>query len=263
MSLAVLEATGTVLTNKYSEGYAGQALLRGPAVHRPDRDPRHRAGQGAVRRRARQRAAVLGLARQPGRLPRVLPARRHGHGHGAADGRAPHPRLERVGHRQVVPRRSSTASQRHRPGRHGRGPRPALAASGPKIIFCGGTAIPRTIDFAAFAEIAPEVGAVLVADIAHIAGLVAGRRPPVAGRPRRRDHHHHAQDPARPARRHDPRRRRARHGDRQGRVPRPAGRTAQPHHRGDRRRAARGRRAAFRDYAQQIVDNAAAPWPPR
>ena len=44
----------------------------------------------------------------------------------------------------------------------------------PKLIFCGGTALPRTVDFPAFAEIADEVGAVLVADIAHIAGLVAG-----------------------------------------------------------------------------------------
>ncbi len=48
----------------------------------------------------------------------------------------------------------------------------------PKVIFCGGTAIPRTIDFPAFAEIADEVGAVLVADIAHIAGLIAGGAHP-------------------------------------------------------------------------------------
>jgi glycine hydroxymethyltransferase len=48
----------------------------------------------------------------------------------------------------------------------------------PKLIFCGGTAIPRTIDFAAFAEIARDVDAVLVADIAHIAGLVAGGAHP-------------------------------------------------------------------------------------
>ncbi|HYQ66815.1 serine hydroxymethyltransferase, partial [Actinophytocola sp.] len=44
--------------------------------------------------------------------------------------------------------------------------------------FCGGTAIPRTIDFPAFAAIAQEVGAVLVADIAHIAGLIAGGAHP-------------------------------------------------------------------------------------
>jgi glycine hydroxymethyltransferase len=51
-------------------------------------------------------------------------------------------------------------------------------AERPKIIFCGGTAIPRTIDFPAFAAVADEVGAVLVADIAHIAGLVAGGAHP-------------------------------------------------------------------------------------
>jgi glycine hydroxymethyltransferase len=55
-------------------------------------------------------------------------------------------------------------------------------AERPKIIFCGGTAIPRTIDFPAFAEIAHEIGAVLVADIAHIAGLVAaGAHPTPVG----------------------------------------------------------------------------------
>jgi glycine hydroxymethyltransferase len=43
----------------------------------------------------------------------------------------------------------------------------------PRLFFAGGTAIPRTIDFAAYAEIAREVGAIFVADIAHIAGLVA------------------------------------------------------------------------------------------
>ena len=46
------------------------------------------------------------------------------------------------------------------------------------MIICGGTAIPRTIDFAAFAEIAREVDALLVADIAHIAGLVVGGAHP-------------------------------------------------------------------------------------
>jgi len=46
-------------------------------------------------------------------------------------------------------------------------------AHNPKVIVCGASAYPRTIDFAAFGEIAREVGAVLMADIAHIAGLVA------------------------------------------------------------------------------------------
>ncbi len=46
-------------------------------------------------------------------------------------------------------------------------------ANRPKLIWCGTTAYPRTLDFAAFRAIADEVGAILAADIAHIAGLVA------------------------------------------------------------------------------------------
>jgi glycine hydroxymethyltransferase len=48
----------------------------------------------------------------------------------------------------------------------------------PKVIFCGGTAIPRTIEFEEFAKIARDVEAILVADIAHIAGLIAGGAHP-------------------------------------------------------------------------------------
>jgi glycine/serine hydroxymethyltransferase len=43
----------------------------------------------------------------------------------------------------------------------------------PKLIWAGGTAVPRIIDFAAFVDIAREVGAIFAADIAHISGLVA------------------------------------------------------------------------------------------
>jgi glycine hydroxymethyltransferase len=48
----------------------------------------------------------------------------------------------------------------------------------PRMILCGGTAIPRTIDFAAFGEIAREVDAILLADVAHISGLIAGGAHP-------------------------------------------------------------------------------------
>ena len=48
----------------------------------------------------------------------------------------------------------------------------------PKVLFCGGMAVLWTIDFPGFAQIAQEVGAVLVADIAHISGLVAGGAHP-------------------------------------------------------------------------------------
>ena len=48
----------------------------------------------------------------------------------------------------------------------------------PKLIICGYSAYPRTIDFPAFQSIANEIGAYLLADIAHIAGLVAAGEHP-------------------------------------------------------------------------------------
>jgi glycine hydroxymethyltransferase len=48
----------------------------------------------------------------------------------------------------------------------------------PKLLWCGATAYPRVVDYAKFAEIAREVGAILVADIAHISGLIAGGAHP-------------------------------------------------------------------------------------
>ncbi len=48
----------------------------------------------------------------------------------------------------------------------------------PKLILAGASAYPRTIDFARFAEIAREIGAIFFVDMAHIAGLVAGGAHP-------------------------------------------------------------------------------------
>jgi glycine hydroxymethyltransferase len=48
----------------------------------------------------------------------------------------------------------------------------------PKMIIAGATAYPRLIDFAAFREIADEVGAILMVDAAHFIGLVAGKAIP-------------------------------------------------------------------------------------
>lgn len=48
----------------------------------------------------------------------------------------------------------------------------------PKMIICGGSAIPRLINFKAFREIADEVGAILMVDAAHFIGLVAGKAIP-------------------------------------------------------------------------------------
>ena len=48
----------------------------------------------------------------------------------------------------------------------------------PKLIICGGSAYPRAIDFAGFRSVADSVGATLLADMAHFAGLVAGGAHP-------------------------------------------------------------------------------------
>lgn len=48
----------------------------------------------------------------------------------------------------------------------------------PKIVVCGGSAYPRTVDFKKLSQIAKSVGAYLIADISHIAGLVAGGAHP-------------------------------------------------------------------------------------
>ena len=129
----------------------------------------------------------------------------------------------------------------------------------PKLLWCGTTAYPRTLDFAAFRAIADEVGAILAADIAHIAGLVARGVHPSPDRHRRRRHVDDAQDVPRPARRDDP----LQGGARERRSTRPsspafrAGRTTT--HRGDRRRRARGRAPRVQARTRtRVVENAKA-----
>ena len=129
----------------------------------------------------------------------------------------------------------------------------------PKLIWCGGTAIPRTIDFAGFAQIADEAGAVLAADVAHIAGLIAGGAHPSPVGHVGRDRDDDAQDPARPARSDADERRRAR--ARRSTAPSSrafrAGRTTTPRPR-SRSRLHEAAQPGFRDYARAIVDNAVA-----
>ena len=74
----------------------------------------------------------------------------------------------------------------------------------PKLIIAGATAYPRHWDFAAFREIADEVGAYLLVDMSHFSGPRRRRRAPLALPARARRHHDHAQEPARPALGRDP-----------------------------------------------------------
>ncbi len=71
----------------------------------------------------------------------------------------------------------------------------------PELIVAGASAYPRFFDFPRLREIADGVGAYLMVDMAHIAGLVAVGAHPVADPLRARRDHHHAQDAARSPRR--------------------------------------------------------------
>ncbi|AXB45669.1 serine hydroxymethyltransferase [Amycolatopsis albispora] len=177
VSRAVLEATGTVLTNKYSEGYAGKRYYEGQQNIDPVETlaiERAKALFGTDHANVQpysgspaNLAAYLAFAK-PGEtvLGMALPDGGHlTHGWSvSATGKWFN--AVRYGVRKETGRvdldQVRDLAREHRP----------------KLIFCGGTAIPRTIDFPAFAEIAREVDAVLVADIAHIAGLVAGGAHP-------------------------------------------------------------------------------------
>ena len=93
-SPAVLAALGSTLSNKYAEGYPGTPLLRRLRGRRRGGEPRHRAGQGALRRRPRQPAAAQRRERQHRGVRRLPAAGRHRARDEPAARRPPHPRHE-------------------------------------------------------------------------------------------------------------------------------------------------------------------------
>jgi len=177
VSRAVLEATGTVLTNKYSEGYPGKRYYEGQRFIDPIEE--------LARTRARDlfgvdHANVQPYSGSPANLAVYMALAQPGD---TIMGMS----LPMGGHLTHGWSVSATGAWfravqytvRQDNGRVDFDEVRDLAVKAkPKLIFCGGTAIPRTIDFPKFAEIAREVGAVLVADIAHIAGLIAGGAHP-------------------------------------------------------------------------------------
>ena len=102
----------------------------------------------------------------------------------------------------------------------------------PKMIMVGASAYPRVIDFERIGKVGRRVGAPVVTDMAHIAGLVAAKRAPEPGAALRLRHDDDAQDAARPARRHGALPRRSTPRISTARVPGRPGRTADAHHRG-------------------------------
>jgi glycine hydroxymethyltransferase len=176
-SAAVMAAVGSVLSNKYSEGYPGKRYYEGQQVI-------DEVEQLAIDRAQRlfgvEHANVQSYSGSPANLAILLAFAKPGdtimgmslpmgghltHGWGVAlSGRwfnsVQYPVNAETGRVDLDQVREQALDAR------------------PKIIFCGGTAIPRTIDFASFASIAQEVDALLVADVAHIAGLIAGGAHP-------------------------------------------------------------------------------------
>jgi len=177
VSAAVLEASGTVLTNKYSEGYPGRRYYEGQQFIDPIETLAIRRAEALF---GVDHANVQPYSGSPANLAVYLAFAEPGE---TVMGMAL-PMGGHLTHGWAVSAtgkwfRSVQYGVRADTGRVDLDQVRDLALlERPKLIFCGGTAIPRTIDFPAFAEIAAEAGAVLVADIAHIAGLVAGGAHP-------------------------------------------------------------------------------------
>ena len=177
VSLAVLEACGTVLTNKYSEGYPARRYYEGQQFIDPIETL---AIERAKALFAVDHANVQPYSGSPANLAVYLAFAQPGDPIMGMSlpmgGHLTHGAAVSVGGRWFRPVQYGV---RRDTGRIDFDEVRDLALrERPKVIFAGGTAVPRTIDFPAFAEIAAEAGAVLVADIAHIAGLIAGGAHP-------------------------------------------------------------------------------------
>jgi glycine hydroxymethyltransferase len=177
VSHAVLAATGSVLTNKYSEGYPGKRYYEGQVyIDQVETIAIERARSlfGAAH------ANVQPYSGSPANLAVYLAFLQPGDTvmgmHLASGGHLTH------GWNVSITGKYFRAVQYTVQKETGRidydAVRELAVRERPKILWAGGTAIPRLIDFAAFADIAREVGAVFCADIAHIAGLVAAGAHP-------------------------------------------------------------------------------------
>ena len=176
-SEAVLETAGTVLTNKYAEGYPGKRYYGGcEHVDEAENLARERAQQlfGAEHANVQPHSgsqanmAVYLTLLKPGDTILGMDLAHGGHlTHGSPVnisgklysivGYGVDPDTERIDYDQVA-----RLAREHKP----------------RLIIAGASAYPRKIDFARFREIADEVGAFFLTDMAHIAGLVAtGEHP--------------------------------------------------------------------------------------
>ena len=172
-SPAVLEAVGSVLTNKYAEGYPGKRYYGGcEHVDRVESLAQERAKELFGAEHANVQPHSGSTANQIAYFAVMNPGDRllgMNLGHG---GHLTH------GHKVNFSGRFFEVHQYGVSLYTGRIDYDALRtvalSSRPKVIVAGASAYPRIIDFDAFRRVADEAGAILIVDMAHIAGLVAG-----------------------------------------------------------------------------------------
>ncbi|MBE6929778.1 MAG: serine hydroxymethyltransferase [Ruminococcaceae bacterium] len=172
VSPAVMAAMGTVLTNKYAEGYPGKRYYGGCeyvdiaeniAIERAKKLFGAEHANVQPHSGAQANAAVYFALVQPGDTVMGMNLAHGGHlSHGS-------PVNISGSYYNIVPYSLDDETQRINYD--------TIWATAkeckPKMIIAGASAYPREIDFAKFAEIAHDVGAYLMVDMAHIAGLVA------------------------------------------------------------------------------------------
>jgi glycine hydroxymethyltransferase len=177
VSRAVLEAQGSVLTNKYAEGLPGRRYYGGcqyvdmaetMAIERVTKLFGCRFANVQAHSGASANVAAFMALMQPGDAFMGLSLAAGGHlTHGSPVNMSgkwftPVPYGVRADDHRIDYEQVQKLARDHRP----------------KVIVTGGSAYPRIIDFRRFRQIADEVGAYLMVDMAHFAGLVAGGAHP-------------------------------------------------------------------------------------
>ena len=174
VSSDVLKALGSVFTNKYSEGYPGRRYYGGQentdqieqlAIDRAKTLFRADHANVQPHSGAQANEAVYYAWCQPGDTILAMDLAHGGHlTHGAPVTRSAREyNFVRYGIKDVETGEIDYEEIRHLALKHR-----------PKIILAGFSAYPRELDYAKFAEIGNEVGAMLMADMSHIAGLIVG-----------------------------------------------------------------------------------------
>jgi glycine hydroxymethyltransferase len=176
-SPAVLAATGSTLSNKYAEGYPGRRYYGGCAdVDVAENLGRERAKElfGADHANlqphsgASANLAVYAALLKPGDTVLAMDLKHGGHLTHGSPVNFSGQWFNNVSYGVSAESETIDYDQVRAQAREHR----------PKMIIAGATAYPRLIDFAAFREIADEVGAYLMVDAAHFIGLVAGKAIP-------------------------------------------------------------------------------------